>query len=148
MITQHEDASVRFYNASTLMGANLLLHPTPLDHLNIHVLGIPEIALRPDIQNLRVAKVMIAPVSLECVMQMTTGEIVVLGLGLQLRTQDVLDDEILDLSDMRDHGDIYVPRFILKVQKSNPVILCLSDIGTFCFICYDTIIRTSIWMNL
>lgn len=129
MITQHEDASVRFYDVSALMGVNMALHPIPLDHLNIHVLEIPEIALRSDIQTIRVAKVTIARVSLECVVQLTTGEIVVLGLGLQLRTQDVLDDEILDLSDVQDHGDVYTPRFILKAQRSSPVILSLCDIG-------------------
>ena len=148
MITQHEDASVRFYNVSDLAGVNLALHPIPLEHLNIHVLEIPEIALRSGLQTLRVARVMIARVSLECVVQMNTGEIVVLGLGPQLRTQDVLDDEILDLSHVRCHGDAYVPRFILKAQKSGAVIFCLSDIGAFLVLYDDIILRLLIWMSL
>lgn len=129
MITQHEDASIRFYDVSSLARVNLSLHPSPLDHLTIHVFEIPEMALRPDIHTLHIAKVVIAPESLECAVQMTTGEIVILGLGLQPRTQDVLDDEIIDLSDVRDHGDIFIPRFIIQAQKGDPNILCLSDIG-------------------
>lgn len=131
MITQHADASVRFHDVSTLPSANLLLHPIPLDHLTIHVFEIPEIALRPDIHTVHIVKVTFAPDSLECVVQMSTGEIVVLGLGPLPRTQDILDDEILDLSDVRDHGDIYIPRFLLRGQRGSPNIVSLSDIGMF-----------------
>jgi hypothetical protein len=131
IITQHEDASVRFHDVSTLADVNLSLHPIPLDHLTIHVFEIAEIALRPDIHTLRIVRVILARGSLEGVVHLSTGEIVVLGIGLSSRTQDVLDDEILDLSDVRDHGDTYTPRFILQAQTSNPEILCLSDIGTF-----------------
>jgi hypothetical protein len=129
MITHHEDASVRFHDVSSLAGANLSLHPIPLDHLTIHVFEIPEIALRPNIHSLHIARVVIAQDSLDCAVQISSGEIVVLGLGLQPRTQDILDDEVFYLNDLRDRGDIYIPRFILQAQKGNPNILCLSDVG-------------------
>ncbi|KAF8583420.1 hypothetical protein K439DRAFT_62403 [Ramaria rubella] len=129
MITQHEDASIRFYDASTLPGVNLSLHPRALDHLTIHVTEIPEIALRPDIHSLRIARVVVAKESLECAVQLTTGEVVMLGLGIRPRTQDELDNEIVDLSDVRDRGDIFVPRFMLQAQPGSPNTIGLSDIG-------------------
>ena len=69
--------------------------------------------------------------ALECAVLLSTGETVLLGLGVRHRTQDVLDDEIIDLTESRDRGDVFSPRFILGRQHGGADKVCLSDIGMF-----------------
>ncbi|KAF8515733.1 lethal giant larvae like, C-terminal-domain-containing protein [Hysterangium stoloniferum] len=129
MITYHIDSSVRFYDLSLTRNLNLCRHPYLLDHLTIYILEIPEIALRPDIGTIHITDIIFARKSLECIVQLSTGELVVFGLGIRQRTQDVLDDELVDISDVRDLGQIFSSRFILKPQRGDPAIVCISDIG-------------------
>ena len=75
--------------------------------------------------------VAMATEALECAVLLSTGETVLFGLGLQHRTQDILDNEIADITDSRDRGDVFSPRFILGSLNGGVDKVCLSDIGMF-----------------
>jgi len=104
--------------------------PYPLDHLTITPLSIPEIALRPDIRTIHVQKVIFGAASLECLVELSTGEILIFGVGNAARTEDDLGDDIIDIRDLRNaEKGGFTSRFMIKAQKSRLAAISLSDIG-------------------
>lgn len=126
---------------STLAGSSLAASPRPLSHLTICLLDIPEIALQPNIQNIEIEQVVFGRHSLECVVQLSSGNIMIFGMGKCSRTQDDLGEHLIDIRDNRSsESGGFASRYIVKEQKFKVSIISLSDIGihfviTMYFLC-------------
>ncbi|KIJ47353.1 hypothetical protein M422DRAFT_28963 [Sphaerobolus stellatus SS14] len=130
LLTQHQGTTIRFFDVSIKSGQNLAASPYPLIRLTISPLSLPEIALRPDIDTIQIRRTVFGDASLECAIEISTGEILIFGIGTASRTEDDLPEEIIDVRDIRNSGDgSFTSRFIIKAQKSKPAIISVSDIG-------------------